>query len=105
MKAVRAIRWDHQARWTSRTRVRALRAATDDRFRRARVSEAVRLRAQAALRLLPGAMPPVRESIGCPKARASLKSSPRDRLRRAPESRPAPRAANHQGVLILCRGR
>src|SRR5713101_5913637 len=102
MKAVRAARWDHQARWISRTRARVLRVTTDARFRRERASVTAHPQAQAVRRLPLQEAPRIRKSFGCPKARASLKSPPRDRLRREPESRPAPRAANHQVVLLLC---
>src|SRR5713226_2461495 len=100
MRAVRASLPDRPTPWTVRTRARASKAATDDRFHRGRVSVAALPQARAVRKLRLQAGLRNRESFGYPTARASLKSPPRDPLPREPESRPAPRAATRQDVLL-----
>src|SRR2546422_98123 len=100
MRAVRAALPDRPTPRTVQTLARASKAATDDRFHHVRVSVAAPPQAQAVRKLQLQAVPRNRESFGCPTARASLKSPPRDPLPPEPESRPAPRVATLQGVLL-----
>src|SRR2546428_6920299 len=103
MKAVQVTLSDRLTRESSRTRAGTSRATMDDRFCHARASEAARLQARAALTLPLRAAQRIRESFEYPKARASLKSQPRDWIQHEPVVHRAQRAVNRRVASCHCR--